>query len=73
MTRIANSFGIKFTFDGNLLKKFTQNPKANFIKKKNSSLELHTFRFLEHCGPDNDDFLITGLNHIFHTGDPTVL
>ncbi len=62
VTRIANSFGIKSSsFNGNSIEKVhTKTQKAlNFIKKKNRPflIELNTFRFLEHCGPNNDDLL----------------
>ena len=62
VTKIAKSFGIKSeTTDGNSLETiFTKSKKIFSSIKKNSRpylIEFNTFRHLEHCGPNNDDYL----------------
>jgi TPP-dependent pyruvate/acetoin dehydrogenase alpha subunit len=62
ITKIANSVGISSSYfqDHNILKIFTSTKKIiNSIKKKSRPylIEVNTSRYLEHCGPNNDDFL----------------
>lgn len=62
ITKIANSFGIKsISLNGNSIESvYLKSRKIlNYIKKNNRPylIEFNTFRFLEHCGPNNDDHL----------------
>ena len=59
---LAESHGIKsFTGDGNNIDQVLRLTKEaiDYIKSKNSPafIELDTFRWLEHCGPNSDDNL----------------
>lgn len=59
---LAQSHGIKsFTEDGNNVDKVSlmANKAIEYIKKNNAPafIEFNTFRWLEHCGPNNDDDL----------------
>ena len=62
LLKIANSLGIKSTFiDGNDIENVhLKTEKIKKYIKKNSEpffLLLNTFRYIEHCGPNNDDHL----------------
>jgi TPP-dependent pyruvate/acetoin dehydrogenase alpha subunit len=62
ITKIANSVGIESTYlkDHNALKIFLSTKKIINNMKKNSKphlIEINTYRYLEHCGPNNDDYL----------------
>jgi len=62
LSKLAESHGIKsFNGDGNNIDQVSDLTKdaINYIKSKNSPafIELETFRWLEHCGPNDDDKL----------------
>ena len=62
LSALAESHGIKsFTGDGNNIDQVSRLTKQaiDYIKSKNSPafIELDTFRWLEHCGPNSDDNL----------------
>ncbi len=62
LCKIANSLGIKSTFiDGNDIENIYLKTKQikKYIKKNSEPffLLLNTFRYIEHCGPNNDDHL----------------
>ena len=62
ITALAESHGIKaFTGDGNNVHQVSEITKkaVKYIKDNNSPafIELETFRWLEHCGPNGDDEL----------------
>jgi TPP-dependent pyruvate/acetoin dehydrogenase alpha subunit len=62
LSALAESHGIKsFTGDGNNIEQVSDLSKKaiEYIKSKNSPafIELDTFRWLEHCGPNGDDHL----------------
>ena len=59
---LAESHGVKsYTGDGNNIHQVSEltNEAINYIKNNNTPafIELDTFRWLEHCGPNNDDDL----------------
>jgi len=59
---LAKSHGVKtFTGDGNNINQVSEIAKeaVNYIKTNNAPafIELETFRWLEHCGPNGDDEL----------------
>lgn len=62
LSKLAESHGIKsYNGDGNCLEQVTKLSKEaiEYIKNNNSPafIELDTFRWLEHCGPNDDDYL----------------
>ena len=62
MTRLAECHGIEnLRMNGNdVIKVYRQSEKIIKKIKKSSKpffLQLDTFRYVEHCGPNNDDFL----------------
>jgi len=62
LSALAQSHGIKsFTGDGNNIEKVSELTKGaiEYIKNNNAPafIELDTFRWLEHCGPNSDDDL----------------
>ena len=62
LSKLAESHGIKsFNGDGNNIDQVSDLTKdaIKYIKSKNSPafIELETFRWLEHCGPNGDDDL----------------
>ena len=62
ISKIANSFGIEsLQIDGNNIEDIFLETKKIIDKVKSKSkpflIELKTFRYLEHCGPNNDDKL----------------
>ena len=62
ISTLAESHGIKsFTGDGNNVHQVSELTKeaVKYIKNNNAPafIELDTFRWLEHCGPNNDDYL----------------
>jgi len=62
LSTLAESHGIKsFTGDGNNIDKVSEltNEAIKYIKNNNAPafMELDTFRWLEHCGPNGDDDL----------------
>jgi pyruvate dehydrogenase E1 component alpha subunit len=62
LSALAESHGIKsFTGDGNNIDQVSRLTREaiDYIKSKNSPafIELDTFRWLEHCGPNSDDNL----------------
>ena len=62
ITSISEAVGIKSNkFEDhnilNLYKYFKKNIKYIREKSKPALVEINTFRYLEHCGPNNDDYL----------------
>lgn len=62
IVKIANSVGVKSTYlkNHNALNVYLSAKKIIHNIKKNSKphlIEINTFRYLEHCGPNNDDYL----------------
>ena len=62
LSALAESHGIRsFTGDGNNIDQVSMLSKEaiDYIKSQNSPafIELDTFRWLEHCGPNSDDHL----------------